>query len=64
MKEKVKFDSSSLIDAHTLQGNEVKYQYAINNENGNKTHLELYVSSYVDNTANGSQIIMSIYKVS
>lgn len=50
---------------------DVKYQYTIYSRDGNKTNLRLYASSdsmyiasYVDNTADGSEIIMSIFKLS
>jgi hypothetical protein len=70
VKENVKFDSSTLFDYHTVLGNDVKYQYNINNKDGSKAHWRLYassnslwVASYADNTADGSEIIMNITKM-
>jgi hypothetical protein len=58
-------------DARTLDGEGIKYQYTIYDKDGNKTHRRLYVSShglwiasYVDNTANGDEIPMEIFKLS
>lgn len=71
VKEDVQVDESPLFDGRILQENEIKYQYNIKNKDGSKTNWRLYASSnylwiasYVDNTANGSEIIMSIYKLS
>lgn len=71
VKEEIQNDLSTLYDVHTLDGNEVEYQYTICNIDGKKANWRLYVSSdylwiasYVDNTANSSEIIMSIYKLS
>lgn len=71
VKEEIQSDSSPLSDVHTLIGNQVKYQYTIYNKDKNKTNWRLYVSSdclwaatYIDNTANGSEVIMKIYKLS
>jgi len=70
VKEEIQNDLSALYDLHTLNDNEVEYQYTICNKDGNKTNLRLYVSSdflwiasYADNTSDGSEIIMSIYKL-
>jgi hypothetical protein len=58
-------------DVYTAIDDDVKHQYTIYKKDGSKTYLRLYVSSdklwiasYVDNTANGSEIIMYIYKLS
>jgi hypothetical protein len=71
IKEEIQNDLSILSDVNTSIGDEVKYQYTIYKKDGNKTNLRLYVSSdnmcigsYVDNTANGSEIIMYIFKLS
>lgn len=71
VKEEIQIDLSTLCDVYTLDGNEIECQYTICNKKGNKTNWRLYVSSdylwiasYVDNTANGSEIIMNIYKLS
>lgn len=71
VKEDVKIDESPLFDDRILQENEIKYQYDIKNKDGSKTNWRLYASSnylwiasYVDNTANGSEIIMSIFRLS
>ncbi len=66
VKEEIQKDVSPLFDIRSFIGNEVAYQYTIGT-----THMRLYVSSdclqiasYADNTANGSEIIMYIYKLS
>ncbi len=71
VKEKVQNNSSPLFNVAILLDNEVKHQYTIYNEDGSKTHWRLYafsdclwVASYADNTADGSEIIMYIYKLS
>jgi hypothetical protein len=71
VKEEVQNGLLILTDVRTLIGNDVKYQYTIYNRDGKRTNWRLYVSSdnlwiasYVNNTANGSEIIMSIYKLS
>ena len=60
-----------LSDIHSFIGNKVKNQYTILNKDGSIAHLRLYTSSdclwiasYADNTADGSEIIMYIYKLS
>jgi hypothetical protein len=60
-----------LYDVHTLDSNGVNYQYTIYDKERNKTNWRLYVSSdslwiasYVDNTANNTEIIMDIFKLS
>lgn len=70
VKEEIQNDLYALYDVHASIGDEVKYQYTIYKKDGNKTNWRLYVSSdnmwiasYVDNTANGSEIIMYIYKL-
>ncbi|WP_201259620.1 hypothetical protein ACF3M2_03230 [Tissierella carlieri] len=72
VKEKIQNNTSVLsYDIDTLIGSDVDYQYTIYDEDGDKAKWRLYVSSdclwvgtYVDNTANGSEIIMDIYKLS
>lgn len=71
VKEKIQKDLPILSDVHTLIGKEFRYQYTIYNKDGNTTHWRLYISSdnvwiasYVDNTANGSEIIMRMDKLS
>ncbi len=71
VKEEIKNDLSALANVYTAISDDVKYQYTIYKKDGNKTNWRLYVSSdnvwigsYVDNTANGSEIIMYIYKLS
>ena len=63
IKEELPQNSDSLLDARTIDGIKVKSQYSIFEKNGDKTHWRLYissdyiwVSSYVDNTANGQEI--------
>lgn len=70
VKEEIQNGLSDLFDVHTLNGTEIEYQYTIYNKDGKRTNWRLYVStdnlwiaSYVDNTANGSEIVMSIYKL-
>lgn len=71
VKEKIPNESSVFSDVHTFIGNDVDYQYTIYDQDGNKTMLRLYVSSdclwiskYNDNTKNGSEVIMYIYRLS
>ena len=71
VKEEISDDINELSNVRSFIGNEVKYQYAIYNYDGSKTHWRLYISSnclwitlYQDNTAKGSEIIMYIYKLS
>ena len=59
-----------MVDAACVIGNEIEYQYTIYNEDGSNSGWRLYassdtlwVSSYVDNTADGSEIILFIYKL-
>lgn len=71
VKEEIPNGNSTLFDVHTLDGDEIEFQYTIYNKDGSKTYWRLYASSdclyiasYIDNTANGSEIIKSIYKLS
>ncbi|MDF2592824.1 MAG: hypothetical protein K0S75_2290 [Clostridia bacterium] len=66
VKEEIPEDINILSDVRSYIGNEVECQYSIY-----PTHWRLYVSSnglwissYADNTADGSEIIMDIYKLS
>lgn len=70
VKEDIPDDFTRLSDIHSFIGSEVKNQYTILNKYGSKTNLRLYTSSnclwiasYADNTADGSEIIMYIYKL-
>ncbi|MDP4088791.1 MAG: hypothetical protein Q8930_05910 [Bacillota bacterium] len=76
VKEEVHVDSSKAPDFSALSGtkalieNKIKYQYTIYNKDGGKTHWRLYysskglwIASYVDNTADGSEIIMELCKL-
>jgi len=70
-KEEISGEPSVLSDVDTFIGSDVDYQYTIYDKDGNKTKWRLYVSSdclwigtYVDNTADGSEIIMDIYRLS
>lgn len=70
-KEEISNESSVLADVYTFIGSDVDHQYTIYDKDGNKTNRRLYVSSdflwigtYVDNTADGSEIIMDIYRLS
>ena len=69
--EEIPSDSEILADIGNILGNDIEYQYSIYSKNGDKTYLRLYVSSdsiwiasYADNTADRSEIIMYIYKLS
>lgn len=71
IKEEIKNSIPVASDAYAAFSEDVKYQYTIYKNDGTKTNWRLYVSSdnvwigsYVDNTANGSEIIMYIYKLS
>ena len=71
VREEIPNDFSILSDVRGFIGNEAECQYTICKKDGSKTHLRLYVSSdslwiasYADNTADGSEIIMYIYKLS
>jgi hypothetical protein len=66
LKEEMPDEINILSDVRSFIGNEVQYQYSIY-----PSHWRLYVSSdclwiasYADNTADGSEIIMYIYKLS
>lgn len=71
VKEEIKGSIPTPSDAYATISEDVKSQYTIYKEDGTKTNWRLYASSdnvwigsYVDNTANGSEIIMYIYKLS
>ena len=71
IKEEISREASVLSDVYTFIGTDVDYQYTIYDEDGVKTNWRLYVSSdsiwigtYVDNTADGSEIVMYICKLS
>lgn len=71
VKEEIPSDPSIFSDVYTFIGNDVDYQYTIYDKDGSRTKWRLYISSdslwvgtYVDNTASGSEIIMNIYKLS
>jgi uncharacterized lipoprotein NlpE involved in copper resistance len=71
VRESIPQETTVLSNIHSFIGNEVKYQYTILDKDESKTHLRLYISSdytwvasYADNTADGSEIIMHIYKLS
>ncbi len=71
VKEEISGELSVLSDVYTFIGKDVDYQYTIYDKDGHKTKWRLYISSdclwigtYVDNTADGSEIIMDIYRLS
>jgi hypothetical protein len=71
LKEEIKDSIPTPSDVYAAISDDVKYQYTIYKKDGTKTNWRLYVSSdnvwigsYVDNTATGSEIIMYIYKLS
>jgi uncharacterized lipoprotein len=70
VKDDIPDNFTVLSDVRSFIGNKVKNQYTILNKDGSKTHLRLYTSSdclwiafYNDNTADGSEVIMYIYKL-
>jgi hypothetical protein len=71
VKEEIPSNVTSFSDVRSFLGNDVKWQYSIYDKDGNKTKWRLYASTdclwittYVDNTANGSEIINNIFKLS
>jgi hypothetical protein len=69
-REEIPDDTELFSDVRSFIGDEVEYQYTIYTEDGSKTGWRLYVSpdclwiaSYVDNTVDGSEIIMNIIRV-
>lgn len=71
VKEEISSETSVLSDVYTFIGSDVDYQYTIYDKDENKTNWRLYVSSdylwigtYADNTADGSEIIMDICRLS
>lgn len=71
VKEEIPSNVTPLSDVRAFIGNDVKCQYSIYDKDGNKTKWRLYAStdclwiaSYIDNTANGSETIMYIFKLS
>ena len=71
VREEIQNSTATLSDVNALIGNEVECQYSIYDNDGIKTKWRLFVStgylwvgSYVDNTTDGSEIIMDIYKLS
>ena len=70
VKEAVPKDLTIFADVRSFIDKDDQYQYNIYQENASKTHLRLYlyddailIASYADNTADGSEIIMSICKI-
>ncbi len=70
-KEEIPTTQNALGDASCVIGNEIEYQYTIYKEDGTKSGWRLYVSSntlwvssFADNTANGSEIILNIFELS
>jgi len=70
VKEEIPKDPSVLSDIGAFISEDVDHQYTIYDKDGNKTKWRLYVSSdylwigtYIDNTADGSEIIFDIYKL-
>lgn len=70
IKEEIPNDITLSSDIDTLISDDVDYQYTIYDKDGNRTKWRLYVSSdflwigtYIDNTADGSEIICDIYKL-
>jgi len=64
-------NEAELSNVQSILGEEIQYQIKIYKENGSKTNWMLYVSSdalwvatYFDNTADGSEYISNIVKVS
>ena len=70
-KEQISTVYDTLSDASCVIGNEIDYQYTIYDEDGQNTHwriyespTELWISSFADNTADGSEIILNIFQIS
>ena len=70
-KEQIPTVYDPLADASCVIGNEIEHQYTIYDADGKNTHwriyespTELWISSFVDNTADGSEIILNIFKIS
>lgn len=71
VKEEIKNSLPVPADVYTSISDDIKYQYTIYKKDGAKTNWRLYISSgnvwigsYADNTADGSEIIIHIYKLS
>lgn len=71
VKEEIPKESSELSDVYSFIDSDVDYQYTIYDKDGNKTKWRLYVSSdclwigtYNNNTVDGSEVIMYIYRLS
>ena len=64
-------NEAKLSDVQSIIGEDIQYQFKIYKEDGRKTNWKLYVSkdalwvaTYFDNTADGSEYISNIVKVS
>jgi hypothetical protein len=71
VKEEIPTDNTIFSDVSTFIDENIEVQYTIYEKDGSKTNLRLFfstnnlwISSYVDNTADGSEIIMDIIKIS
>lgn len=67
VKEEVPTES----DVYSFMSGKSKFQYTIYDKDKQKTHLRIYstsdclwIAKYADNTANGKEIIMWMYKLS
>jgi hypothetical protein len=70
-KEPIPTAQNVLSDASCVIGNEIEYQYTIYKADGTKSGWRLYVSSntlwvssFADNTADNSEIILNIFELS
>lgn len=71
VKEEIPKATKSFSDVRSFIGKKIDYQYTIYTKDGEKTNWRLYISSdslwissFADNTSDGSEIIMYIYKLS
>jgi len=72
IKEEIFDEASTLSEIYTFIDSDADYQYTIYDKDGNNTNWILYVSSdkiwiiktYIDNTADGSERIIYVFKLS
>ena len=71
VREEIPDNVTLLSDVRSFISKNIECQYTIYTKDGSTTHWRIYVSSdslwissFVDNTADGSEIIMNIFKVS
>jgi len=71
IKEDIPSNPGAMLDIRKILDGEAEYQYTIYSKEGEKTYKRLYTSqdsiwlaSYVDNTADGSEIFLYVYQLS